>query len=882
MKPFYILVIVLLFSLWGNAQTELQGTVSDKKGTPLEGIHILASKPGTTIILAFAVTDSKGYFQVKIKTSSDSLEIRTSSVNYGNKHFVIKNKSQQLSFVLIPKVMDLKEVTIKGSPISRRSDTISYIVRSFAGKKDRVLADVLKKMPGIEVDGDGKITYQGEPIEKFYIEGMDLLGGKYKVANNNLPYTSVAAVQILENHQPKKMLRGKVLSNRTSINIKLKKDVTATGNFVGGLGFSHLLWEVNITPMIFAKKQQMIASYQTNNVGNDVSKDLKTLTLEDIPDLLENNLGQKNGMLDILNLSVPDFATTRYLFNDVHLLNFNYLVRVKRKSDIRVNFSYLNDIQQSTGSTNITYYLPGDTLSVGEKIRNTYYYNSLQGKVTLKKNTSKMYLKNNLQLKSFWDSKKGNIETGTELVNQDLQDPFHEMENRFKLMLPVKKHFVTVASTILYSTTPQNLQVNPGQFADILNDGNSYDKVTQYLDLHNFYTRNYAEWGVVGKRWKSISRIGFLYKNQNLDSRLEKVVNGNTEIMGTDFLNHLRTNRTKGYLQTEIRYEVKKLNANLRLPVSFLSVNLSDQKHSMEQKISKLIFDPLLMVHYDWNAFWKFSGSAGYNNDIGAENQVFYGYVLRNYRSLQLKNVPIPEIHSQNYIVGLEYSDPLTSVFANLRYNFSVRQNNLIYQSEYENNGTVVLTAKKHNNIQTSHRVSGYFSYYYSPKKATISVVPSISFNRGEQIVNNVISSINSRIIGVNPKLSINFWSWMDVEYKSQLSWYKTTIRGNTNQYFSEFKHFLNLDFYPGEQHYIGLTTEANQISLYGQKSNYYFADILYRYSFKKRKIDLEARWNNVLNNSQYESVYMSSFVFTKTTYKLRPSQFLMSIRFLF
>ena len=882
MRSLYILVVFLFLSLWGNAQTELQGTVSDKKGTPLEGIHILVGNPNTTIILAFAATDSKGHFRVKVQTTSDSLEIKTSSINYRNEHYTILNKSRQLNFILIPKVMALKEVTVKGKPIYRISDTISYLVRSFTGKKDRVLADVLKKMPGIEVKDNGQILYQGEPIEKYYVNGMDPVGGKYNVINNNLPHTSVASVQILENHQPKKMLRGKILSNRTSINIKLKKDVTATGNFVGGLGFSPLLWEANITPMIFGKNQQLIASYQTNNVGNDVSRDLKTLTLESFSDVTAYMEEQKNGMLGILNLSVPDFSTRRYLFNNVHLINLNYLVRTQKESNIRVNFSYLNDVQQSNGSTNITYYLPADTLSVGEKIQNTVYFNSLQGKVTLNRNTSKIFLKNSLRVKSYWDSKKGNVESGMMSVNQHLQDPFHLVDNSFTLMLPVKKNFVTVASTLLYSKTPQKLQVRPGQFADILNDGNPYDAVIQYLDLQNVYTHNYVKWGLIGKKWKSVSKLGFLYKNQNLESRLEKVVNGNTEVLGTDFLNRLKTDRIKPYLETAIRYEVKKLNVRLGLPLSFLSFSLSDQYHALEQKVNKFLLEPSLSVRYDWNAYWKLSGSAGYKNDIGTGNQVYYGYILQNYRSLQLRKTPIPETQTQNYSASLEFSDPINSVFANLRYQFSFSRQNLIYQSEVADNGAVVLSAREYNNARTSHRLSGYFSYYWSPKKTTFSVEPSIAFNRGEQIVNNVISTINSRVIDLNPKLIMHLWSWMDVEYKSQFSWYKTMISSHADQYFSQFRHYLNLDFYPGEQHYIGLTTEASQIRYYGQKNNNYFADILYRYSFKKRKIDLEARWNNILNNASYESVYMNGFVFTKSVYELRPSQFLVSIRFLF
>jgi hypothetical protein len=71
---------------------------------------------------------------------------------------------------------------------------------------------------------DGKILYQGKAINKYYIEGLDLLEGKYNLANDNLPYQEVSQ-QILENHQPIKTLDSLQFSDRTALNIKLKTPI---------------------------------------------------------------------------------------------------------------------------------------------------------------------------------------------------------------------------------------------------------------------------------------------------------------------------------------------------------------------------------------------------------------------------------------------------------------------------------------------------------------------------------------------------------------------------------------------------------------------------------------------------------------------------------
>lgn len=127
------------------------------------------------------------------------LQVR--AFNYAYETRTIPNKTAEYNFTLTPKATELPNVLVKPAPITQKGDTINYIVSEFSDEKDRSIADVLRKMPGIEIKGDGLVLYQGKPIQKYYIEGLDLLEGKYNLANQNLPHISVSSVQILENHQ---------------------------------------------------------------------------------------------------------------------------------------------------------------------------------------------------------------------------------------------------------------------------------------------------------------------------------------------------------------------------------------------------------------------------------------------------------------------------------------------------------------------------------------------------------------------------------------------------------------------------------------------------------------------------------------------------------
>lgn len=278
------LIFIFLITQFVISQSKISGSITSLGQKPITGATVVIEN--NSRILAYAITNEKGYYKIiYTNPKKDTLTIEVSFLGFKK----IVNTSQTLNFILEESSEPLKEVVIKAPPpIAQKGDTLSYNVSSFKDKKDQVIADVLAKMPGIEVESDVRILYEGKAIEKYYIEGLDLLEGKYNLANNNLPASAVSKVQILENHQLIKLLDSLVFSDKTSINIKLKNDISFTGQAKLGSGFLPALWSANITPMLFTKKQQMISSYQSNNIGNDVTKEVKSLTIQDLLDRIDN------------------------------------------------------------------------------------------------------------------------------------------------------------------------------------------------------------------------------------------------------------------------------------------------------------------------------------------------------------------------------------------------------------------------------------------------------------------------------------------------------------------------------------------------------------------------------------------------------------------
>jgi len=232
-----ITTILALAALTAHAQkTVIEGTVLDAQGKTVEAYVTVAPK-GTGNILGFADTDSKGHYKLEFTTQADSVTVTASGLAIGNHVKIVANRSQRVDFRVKEKTVQLKEVSVRAQKIRQNGDTLNYLVGAYQQQGDRVIGDVLKRMPGIEVSQSGGIKFNGKSISKFYVEDMDLLQGRYGLATNNINASDVATVQVLENHQPVKALQGRTLTDDVAINLKLKdsaKGTVAVNTMLGG------------------------------------------------------------------------------------------------------------------------------------------------------------------------------------------------------------------------------------------------------------------------------------------------------------------------------------------------------------------------------------------------------------------------------------------------------------------------------------------------------------------------------------------------------------------------------------------------------------------------------------------------------------------------
>ena len=871
-----ILWFIILFSNCMFSQIVINGKITDVKGNAISKANVLIYKKATENIITYNITDNNGDFSITFPSSYDEVDLQVTCMGYETITETIKNKSITKNFSLIEKVFDLKEVIVKTSPIRQKGDTIKYFVNSFSKEQDRSIGDVLKRMPGIEVLSDGKILYQGRPINKYYIEGLDLLEGKYNLANENLPFKEVTQVQILENHQPIRALDSLKFSDQAALNIKLKNAYTFTGQARLGSGFSPLLWDANITPILFTKKKQMLTTYQANNTGDNVASQLKKHTIEDLLNQFENN-SEKAEWLGIQQLTTPNFSEKRWLDNNIHLLSGNYLHKLKNDYELRVNASYLNDNQQQNGFTNTEFITPSNTITILEEKQNHFFFNSLQTNITLQKNANKNYFKNSIEFQGFWDSQRGTILLNNQQLKQQLSNQFFRISNQLKSIFPLGKQMITLNSYIGLNKTPQMLNVSPGQFENLLNNNLPFDAVTQQVDLQTFYTNNSFGFTKAIKRFSIEPKIGFQIENQQLNTEIITSENSN---LSNDFSNNLNWFRSKIYADVQTQYKKDKWRIELTTPINYHAYQIKDNPLQKSEQINRITFEPRLSAIYEVNSFWKINSSVSKSNQFGAINQLHYAYILQNYRNLQRINAPLPQNSNQNYSLGIAYRNPIKTLFWNVIYINSKSENNLLYQTQILPNGATELQAVEQENIRNNQNISTRASKYISKIKSNITLNATFGFQEFQQLINNNLTDVKNQNLTIGNKIDTDITDKINVEYQANWTFSKNTVQNQENPTITQQNHILNLNTYPTKNQYFAVKTEYINNNLFTERTENIFTDLIYRYTISKKKIDLELQLSNLFNTTNFRTININDFSYVETNFNLRPRQVLFKIRF--
>lgn len=894
MKNFISLFILLFAGVMMYGQQRIvSGKITDSDGQPVPSASVTVEAPGSDAILAYGISNSKGEYKVTFTTNTDNVDIKVKAFNQKSILKTIKSESQNLNFKMESEATEIKEVKIKTKLVTKRGDTISYDLKSFESKADRTLADVLKKIPGLEVQSDGTILYQGEAINKFYVNGKDLMEGGYAQISNALPKDAVSKVEVMENHQPVKILQDKVPSENAAINIKLKNKVTMTGRGEVGVGADPLLWNVKLTPMFFGQKNQWVVNYKSNNNGESVENEGNMLAFGNRWEGARSQASPRN-WLSVDQASTPSLPEKRYLMNSVHFLSANLLTNpFKNKEwELKLNANYANNAVDRD-SYRETVYDPSDLFPDGARnstsASNKFYTNSAKGQMIFQKNAKKGFFKNTTTWSGFWNEDRSTLNIDDEIkLNESMSSPTGVISNSLSTIIPWKEKLVNFMSYLSYQKDRQrmtSLYSNFNDFNTILNT-DQLSRLDQRLALTTITANHSASVGFSYKKWTITPEAGLNLSYNSMDSQMYN----NQVLLGNSFQNDMKWNEVNPYVSTSLNYKGQALNLNIGLPVNFYDITYKDQIRDSSKKINKTVFTPSLWASYDFASFFKLWGFASMNYNFGDFGDLYEGNLLLNPRSISNNESILPDNRSTNASTRLEYRNPLNNLFFNIRYSYGQNKKNLISRTQQFASGAAITDLYEYDNKALSQSESAEIGKYFPNFKTNASVSFSNRDSNSYALIVNADEDeflTETKTSGQSLALKFNntFFSWLSLDYNISLNWSKNrNLYQNTVNKNSGWSHNLAAYLYPLENHTLGFFWDDMTTEQSGQHFRNSFYDLSYQYTWSKKKIDFEVKWLNIGNRKVYETVAYnaSTLSTTRSIIKIRPSQVMFTVKFNF
>ena len=833
-----------------NTATGIHGYVEDSlTHNRLANVSITLLRNGKP--LKFTRTKEDGTFVLPITEKQANDKLQATFMGYKKTKTSISSGKETI-ISMASTAFVLKEVQVKGSRITGR-DTISFDLTRFANERDNSLKDVLKKLPGVDIEKNGRINYNGKPINRFTVEGLDLTGGKYNQLEENIKAKDVKKAEVIEHDQPIKALQNKTFTDNVAMNIALKDSArdklmpTLKPYMLVGHP-SHVGGSINI--MQIGKKKQMMYDAEYDRTGKNLGYALNQLAS------YSNRLAPASlpSWISVPSLDAP-IDEERLRFNTSQKYSINHIKKNKDDAETRIEANYLRTVTRQERENMSIYDLGGEAPTVTtEHNHKTMISDAFNLQWENKVNKAEHYGNESISLSAAQSDGLSNI---NDTLTQRVRIPKLDLSASIYRLFVFKKSQLSWRSTADYHHGVADLYVN---------DERNRIRTNLWHTAHALqWMRNRFHW--TQEYRMSIDLNNIYAKYQKRSDEIGKnngfIENSHDEI-GQNSLNI--TGKFTPYWQ----YKTETFR------MSF-SPDFIWERFTYPQK-TLLTISPYLYLYKKLDFRRELTIYTGYSTGTGNATNYAMKQYRQSYRSWYTSSDIIPITRSLYGKLSYDYKRPIKEIFFSASVNASKNWMNTasdlrivdgkyytsLYKqdSEGDNIGGSLYISKGFYDLHLKTRLEGSYNY-----------------SKGEQYSSGNAISYTADNYTVKPSIDFSP-SWCAFSYEGEFSFYNSKRQKiaksslfNWRQSVSATATISHVDLSFSLVHYRNELQEGNHLNtLLGDASAVW----------RMKKLRLSAELRNLFNKKSYIETIYSGISTLTDSYYLRPRELMISAQYSF
>jgi len=897
MKKFLVFILVLNSSLLFS-QLKMEGKVTDSLNKPLELANIILINSETNALESFAISDPNGEYKVAIKKNS-SYNLQVSYIGMANYSKLIKTEESDISkdFILYENnVLDAVELTYE-MPVVVKGDTLVYDADSFKTGTERKLEDVLKNLPGVEINDDGEIEVEGKAVTKLMVEGKDFFDGDSKIASQNIPSNAVDKVEILKNYAEIGQLSS-VQNNQDNIaiNIRLKKgkDKFWFGTITAGAGETpNYTQNQDLDLHLFQPKLFYYSpSYSINVIGDLNNIGEQAFTQRDFWNFSGGfkkpsgksgtsiSLGNNNlGFLQLQNNRAKDINTEFAAINASYSPN--------KKTDYS-GFAILTNSEIELQENNSTQYIDqGLGIPDENTEKNTFQTSNLAiGKFTVK---HKPNLNNQLdyevlgriteedQDQNYLSSVIGQIDQ-----NEDVETYNISQNLNYYYTLDDKNIFAFEAQHVIKNEDPfynaileNNLNYQSTAIGlGLVTTESNFNLAQERKVKSNQLDAKLDYWNILNIKSDLNFTLGAIYSNQKFDSEIFQFIENST------FYPTPMINDGLDYNDTDYTFTDLYLGMHYRLKTGKFTISPGFTAHAYNSKNTQFgtdYSDSFFKLLPDFNVIIQLKNSENIRFNYAMRTQftdvtkLARGLVLNNYNSIFYGDQELQNALSHN--INLSYYSfnlfNYTNVFARLSYNKSIDQIRNLTSFE-----SVIATSSPFNSSFADETFSASGRYQRSFGKVRTTLSTSYNYSKFNQFIQSIQNPSLSESFSQNYKGSIRtlFKTAPNIELGYSYNLSDNNIGDISTKYYTKSPYIdidaLILKSFTFRTNYsqTKFSDQDNLINSY----KFWDASLSYRKD-KDSKWEYEIKASNLLDTRSQSNSSVSNISISATEYFIQP-----------